>query len=616
MELLVSSPWIVVVIAFVCAAAASFSGKAGALLAPALASVGSVLVLALSWGVLSTVTSSSAADGPWTSSLASTGSITWFAAGEAAIGLGWALDTLTAVMLGVVGLVSLCVVVFSVGYMHGDPGWNRYFGLLSLFTGSMTMLVVGDGFATLFVGWELVGACSYLLIGFWFAKPAASKAAIKAFLTTRVGDVAMLVGMGILWWTMGTLTYEGVAEGLREVPAAWTSAAALLIAVGAIGKSAQFPLHAWLPDAMEGPTPVSALIHAATMVAAGVFVVARVWPLFESSAATLDVLLYVGLVSALGAALVATVQRDIKKVLAYSTVSQLGFMFAALGSGAWEAAFFHLVAHAAFKGLLFLTSGSVIHGTGTQDIHEMGGLRRTMPVTFATWAIGVLALAGLPGLAGFFSKDAVIEAVWHHSPLAGAVLFAAAALTAFYVGRTTRLVFFGAAAPGLHAHESPRSMLVPLAVLSVPALAFGWLGGSLFEILGAEAEPLALGVSAAAVGVGVLGGVAGWFAGATVRSDDEFFSRLGRMAPVLQRAYGWDDMIDRVIIGPVTTASRALWAWGDRLVVDGVVEGAASAARRGAKRIAGMHDGDGQRYATVIAAAVALMLAAAVVVGR
>ena len=357
--------------------------------------------------------------------------------------------------------------VFSVGYMAEDEGWNRYFALLALFTGSMSLLVIADSFVGLFIGWELVGACSYLLIGFWFRKPSAAAAATKAFLTTRVGDVGLLVGLAVLWWATGSLAYQEVVARIEPMPAGLLLAAAVCLAIGAMGKSAQFPLHAWLPDAMEGPTPVSALIHAATMVAAGVFLIVRVWPIFELAAGAREMVLVVGVISALGGSLIALVQRDIKKVLAYSTISQLGFMFAALGVGAWAAAFFHLMTHAAFKGLLFLASGSVIHGSGTQDLHEMGGLRAKMPVTFATWTVGALALAGIPGFAGFFSKDAVLDAVLRDAPLAGWALLAASALTAFYMARSTRLAFGGRPVrPDAHPHESPASMAAPLVALA------------------------------------------------------------------------------------------------------------------------------------------------------
>jgi len=616
MPVILEAPWLVVVVPFALAGLIALLGKRGISLAPWIASVGPLLVIALSFAALMVTAGKSAQVAPWTSALASRGSVEWFSIAATSFSLGWAIDSLAAIMLAVVGVVALCVVVFSAGYMAEDPGWNRYFALLALFTGSMSLLVIGDSLLTLFIGWELVGACSYLLIGFWFAKPSAAAAAVKAFLTTRVGDVGLLLGIAIMYFQTGTLGYAGMVAHSEAVPAAWLTAAVVCIAIGAIGKSAQFPLHAWLPDAMEGPTPVSALIHAATMVAAGVYLVVRVWPLFELTPTAQTLLLTVGTISALGAALVAIVQRDIKKVLAYSTVSQLGFMFAALGVGAWEAAFFHLVTHAAFKGLLFLGSGSVIHGSGTQDVYEMGGLRKAMPITFVTWCIGVLALAGTPGFAGFFSKDAVLESVFAHAPIAGVCLFAASTLTAFYVARTTRLAFFGTPATDAHAHESGMSMLAPLIALSVPAIGLGWLGATMSESLGAEPEPLAVAVSAAAVGLALLGGAAGWFVGRTPESDAAFAGRLGRLAPVLRSAYGWNTAVDRVVVRPTVTLCRVIWAWGDRLIADGIAEGTALLARSVGSTLSRLQTGDGQSYALAIVVGIAVMLVASVLLGR
>jgi len=383
-----------------------------------------------------------------------------------------------------------------------------------------------------------------------------------------------------------------------------------------MGKSAQFPLHAWLPDAMEGPTPVSALIHAATMVAAGVFLVARLWPIFEAAGPARLLLLAVGAISALGAGLVALVQRDIKKVLAYSTISQLGFMFAALGAGAWTAAFFHLVTHAAFKALLFLGSGSVIHGTGTQDLYEMGGLRKTMPSTFVTWVVGMLALAGVFPFAGFFSKDAVLESVWKTSPPIAVVLFAASACTAFYAARTTRLAFFGKPADGLHAHESGLSMLAPLWVLAGITAVLGFSAGQVSTLLGHEPEPLALGISLAALGLALVMGAFGWMSAAGPQGDRRTAAALGGLQPLLLSAYRWDELIRFAVVRPVTTLSRALWAFGDRLLADGAVVGAAGAARAAGRRLSSLQSGNGQSYAAVLAVGFVLMLVAAVWIGR
>lgn len=616
MAALVSAPWLAVVVPLLLAPVIALVGRVWRPSAPVLASLAPILVSLIAVGSVGPARPGSSVVAPWTGSIASTGGVEWFAIGDAAIRLGWTVDALAAIMLLVVGVVALCVVVFSVGYMHGDEGWARYFALLSLFTGSMSLLVIANGFATLFIGWELVGACSYLLIGYWYRKPAAAAAAVKAFLTTRIGDVGLLLGMGVLWMMLGTLDYEPVIASIPTMPASVLSIAVVLIAVGAIGKSAQFPLHAWLPDAMEGPTPVSALIHAATMVAAGVYLVARVWPLFEAAPAARDLLLFVGTVSAFGAALAGVAQRDIKKVLAYSTVSQLGFMFAALGVGAWVAAFFHLVAHAAFKALLFLGSGSVIHGSGTQDLHEMGGLRKAMPITFATWLVGVLALCGVPPFAGFFSKDAVLESVWAHAPAAGVFLFGASALTAFYCARATRLAFFGRPADGLHPHESGVSMLAPLVALAVPATVAGLSHGSFATLLGHEPEPMALGVSVAAVSLAAVGAAAGWLF-ASDRDADA--ARSARLRPVwgwLEAAYRWDRLVDAVIVRPTITLSRALWAWLDRLLIDGTVEGTGWLARLSGVALSRLQSGDAQAYAAVIAVGVAVMFVATALLGR
>jgi NADH-quinone oxidoreductase subunit L len=466
------------------------------------------------------------------------------------------------------------------------------------------------------VGWELVGACSFLLIGFWYRRPEAAAAAMKAFLTTRVGDVGLLLGIAVLWAATGQSSYEGALGNLGVVPAGVATSAAIAIAVGAIGKSAQFPLHAWLPDAMEGPTPVSALIHAATMVAAGVYLVVRVWPLFEAAPVARLVLLAAGTVSALGAALIALVQRDIKRVLAYSTVSQLGFMFVALGAGAWLAAFFHLVAHAAFKALLFLTSGSVIHGSGTQDMHEMGGLRKSMPVTFAAWLIGVLSLAGIPPLAGFFSKDLLLESVWRFSAPIGLVLLGVSALTAFYSARATRLVFFGASARDSKAHESPAVMLVPLAVLGVLVLVVGWLGGGIARLLGTESEPLNVMLSLAAVGSALLGATGGWLTADGAKGDSRTAAALGRLQPALLGALYWNSAVDRIVVRPTVGLSRALWAVGDRLVADGIAEGSGRLARRLGRGFSRLQGGDAQSYATLVALGFVLMMLATVWLGR
>src|ERR1700677_2922926 len=424
---------------------------------------------------------------------------TWFQFGVTNVDLGWVLDPLSAVMLVMVTFVGLLIFIYSTGYMAHDENYTRFFCFLSLFAGAMLGVVIANSLLLLFMCWELVGLTSYLLIGFWYQKPSAAAAAKKAFLTTRVGDVFFLLGIVWLFAQTGTLLFynsgAGSMEGhalielLLERSAFGFSAATiigLLIFAGAAGKSGQFPLHVWLPDAMEGPTPVSALIHAATMVAAGVYLIARVYPLIEAgrlaggTTTALTVVTWVGAFTALFAALIALAQNDIKRILAYSTVSQLGYMMAGLGMGGVAVGMFHLITHAFFKALLFMGAGSVIHGCHEeQDIRRMGGLRSKMPWTFATYGIGMLALCGFPLLfSGFWSKDGILEAAQHWSVAKGPfyMLVFGALLTAFYMTRQVGYVFFGPYRGTKHAHESPRAMTVPLAILAFFAIALGAIG--------------------------------------------------------------------------------------------------------------------------------------------
>ncbi len=424
-----------------------------------------------------------------------TRSASWLVVGDTTLALGWVLDPLSACMLVMVSLVGLLIFIYSVGYMAGDGNFTRFFCFLSLFAAAMLGLVISNSLLLLFICWELVGLTSYLLIGFWFEKPSAAAAAKKAFLTTRVGDLGLFVGMIWLYAETGTLLFYDGGQGCLESSAlahltvvrsglVLSTAIGLLIFVGAMGKSGQVPLHVWLPDAMEGPTPVSALIHAATMVAAGVFLVARVYPLMSVSAGTgpltiLVVVTWVGAITALFGALVAVAQTDIKRILAYSTISQLGYMMLGLGVGGVGIAMFHLVTHAFFKALLFLGAGSVIHGChGQQDIRRMGGLRHVMPVTFAVYAVGMLALAGVPLFSGFWSKDEILHAAlgWPISRWPFYLGIMGAFLTAFYMTRQVALVFFGEYR-GVHTpHESPRVMTVPLGILAIFALLLGLVG--------------------------------------------------------------------------------------------------------------------------------------------
>ncbi|HET6498773.1 MAG TPA: NADH-quinone oxidoreductase subunit L, partial [Coriobacteriia bacterium] len=459
------------------------------------------------------------------------GSVAWLASQvPEGLSVGWRLDPLAAVMLLTVGVVSALVVVFSAAYMAHQPGLPRYYAAISLFTGSMAGLVVADSLLGIFMAWEVMGACSYLLIGFWFTRPRAARAAMKAFLVTRVGDVGMLTALALLWAELGTLDLDAVFAAAPDMAPPVATAAGLLLLAGAIGKSAQFPLHIWLPDAMEGPTPVSALIHAATMVAAGVFLITRTWPLFSASEVAMTVTMAVGGITAIGAALSALVQTDLKRVLAYSTVSQLGFMFCALGAGAWAAATFHLVTHAAFKALLFLGAGSVTHACASRDLREMGGLLRSMPVTGVTWIVGAAALAGVPPLAGFFSKDKVIHELASVSTLWTGVLFAAAFVTALYASRTTRLLLFGPYRGSATPHEGPLSMWVPLGVLGCLAAGAGALGPWLVETIGGHASALDVGIAVIATAVAAAGITAGWFVAGRERAamGEEPVAETGR----------------------------------------------------------------------------------------
>jgi NADH-quinone oxidoreductase subunit L len=429
---------------------------------------------------------------------------TWIQVGNSNVDLGWVLDPLSAVMIVMVCFVGLLIFIYSTGYMAHDENFTRFFCFLSLFAGAMLGVVIANSLLLLFMCWELVGLTSYLLIGFWYQKPSAAAAAKKAFLTTRVGDVFFFLGIVWLFAQTGTLLFynhgSGSMEGfaLAGLLAQHTTfgltvagAIGLLIFAGAAGKSGQIPLHVWLPDAMEGPTPVSALIHAATMVAAGVYLIARVYPLMSAgmplirtsevtgTTAALAVVTWVGAITAVFAALIAIAQNDIKRILAYSTVSQLGYMMAGLGLGGVAVGMFHLITHAFFKALLFLGAGSVIHGCHEeQDIRKMGGLKADMPLTFATYAVGMLALCGFPlFFSGFWSKDGILEAA-HSGAIQGPyyLLVFGALLTAFYMTRQVSYVFFGYWRGHHPAHESPRVMTVPLAILAFFAIALGAIG--------------------------------------------------------------------------------------------------------------------------------------------
>jgi NADH-quinone oxidoreductase subunit L len=518
----------------------------------------------------------------------------WIVAGDFESWVTAHVDPLTGVMLLVVTGVGALIHLYSAGYMHGDPGYARYFAYLNLFVFSMTMLVLAGNFLLLYVFWEAVGLCSYLLIGFWYTRPSAVEAGKKAFVVNRVGDVGFGLGIMWLWTALGTLEYREVFARAGELAPATATAIALLLFVGACGKSAQLPLHTWLPDAMEGPTPVSALIHAATMVTAGVYMVARSHALFERSDVALSVVAWVGVATALFGATVGLIQTDIKRVLAYSTISQLGYMFAAVGLGAYAVGIFHLVTHAFFKALLFLGAGSVIHAmSGEQDLRKMGGLAPKMVTTTITMAIGAAGLAGVPGLAGFFSKDEILHAAFAgHQRTMWALLLFGAFLTAFYSFRLVFLAFFGGPRMSRevahHVHESPRVMTWPLVALAVLTVVAGWAVGVpsqhgtrfarfLAPVLPAAHEAELGGIGAymllvLSVVVVAAGVVLAWvmYMSAPVRA-----TAIGQPRTLLHRlllnAYFVDRLYDRLIVDPLLRLSRVLARVVDLGVIDGLV---------------------------------------------
>ena len=431
--------------------------------------------------------------------------VSWVVIDGLTIHLGLLIDPLTAVMLFVVIIVSLMVQIYSQGYMHGDPGYHRYFAWMSVFTFSMLGLIMANNLLFMFVFWEMVGLCSYLLIGFWFHKPTAADAAKKAFIVTRLGDFGFLAGILILYLNTGTFDIAelhelAIAGALAGTTLTW---AAIGLFAGAVGKSAQFPLHVWLPDAMEGPTPVSALIHAATMVAAGVFMVGRMYPLFEHSTQALTTVAVIGGFTAIFAATMGLVMFDIKRVLAYSTISQLGYMMLGLGTGGVAIGIFHLFTHAYFKALLFMGSGSVNHATGTFDMRLMGGLRKFMPWTYWTFVIGSLSLAGIWPLAGFWSKDEILISSLEHQPILFWLALITVFMTAFYMFRAIFMTFHGEYRGGAtdehgehsHPHESPRVMVMPLVILAFLAVVAGWwnVTGGFNEFMGAHGHEAAHG---------------------------------------------------------------------------------------------------------------------------
>jgi NADH-quinone oxidoreductase subunit L len=595
---------------------------------------------------------------------------TWLTAGGTRFEIGFLIDRLTALMMVVVTFVSLMVHIYTIGYMAEDPGYQRFFAYISLFTFSMLMLVMANNFLQLFFGWEAVGLVSYLLIGFWYDRPSAIYANLKAFLVNRVGDFGFLLGIALVLAYFGTLDYATVfaqapklaldtIEILPGIPWLVLSVICICLFIGAMGKSAQFPLHVWLPDSMEGPTPISALIHAATMVTAGIFMVARMSPLFELSEAALSFVIVIGGITAFFMALIALVVYDIKRVVAYSTLSQLGYMTVALGASAYPAAIFHLFTHAFFKAALFLAAGSVIMALHhEQDMRNMGGLRRYLPITYGVMLVGAFANAAFPPFAGFFSKDAIIEAA-HLATVPGATfaylcVLACAFVTALYSFRLVFYAFHGeerfrhAAAhghddhkhadhgPGGHGHppqESPWVVTLPLVLLAIPSIGAGWLiGRFVFGDYFGDAiviAPAHAGLAEMTRGYhGVIGMITHgfftapfWLVAAGIGTAFYLYilrpelpgalrARLGFLVRILENKYGFDDFNQRVFADGAVKVGTGLWKGGDVGVIDGVlVNGSARVVGGFAALVRRLQTGFIYQYAFTMIIGLAIALA-------
>lgn len=534
---------------------------------------------------------------------------------ELLIEAGLLIDPLTAVMLIVVTTVALLVEIYSVGYMHGEKGYSVFFSYLSLFSTSMLGLVVANNYFQMFFFWELVGLCSYLLIGFYFHKDSAAQANKKAFITNRWGDFGFMLGIFFLFLAFNTFNFGELSEAFHGYEnVGFLTLAGLLVFIGPVAKSAQFPLHVWLPDAMEGPTPVSALIHAATMVAAGVYLVARGYILFASSETTALVIAYVGGFSALIAATIALAQDDCKRILAFSTMSQLGYMVMAMGVGSLTAGMFHLTTHAFFKALMFLAAGSIIHATHEQNIFKMGGLRKRMPITTWTMVIGALALAGIFPLAGFWSKDEILLAA-HDNGFTGLYILGSvvAFMTAFYMFRMIFTVFWGEEPEGQHAHESPPSMTVPLIVLAVLSVVSGYAlvkyGFASFVYFH---EPHHVEPNIVIMVVSNILAIAGislaWLIyGKKVISAEAIANKYRAIHTLLYRKFYIDDLYIWLFDHVMLAFSKA-FNWHDRHVVDGVFDGIGDLTRAAGAKLRFIHTGSLQNYALVIFAAVVLIM--------
>ncbi len=539
-------------------------------------------------------------------------SLSFLTVGGLHLDVGQHVDGLTAVMFVVITLVSLCSQVYSLGYMRGDRRFTIYYAFLSLFTAAMLNLVIADNLFQLLVGWELVGICSYFLIGHWWEEKENSDAGIKAFLVTKTGDVPFLFGVFAITAAAGTANIPEITAKIAhgDLGTGILTVSALLLFGGAIGKSAQFPLHVWLPDAMAGPTPVSALIHAATMVAAGVYLVARLFAIYAPSGHALAFVGTIGAITMLIAALLALVQDDIKRVLAYSTISQLAYMMAGLGLGpkGFTPGLFHLFTHAFFKALLFYGAGSVIHAAHTNSMSEMGGLRRRMPVTFWTFLIGAAALMGIPPFAGFFSKDEIIATAWHthHDPIF-VVGLVTAFVTALYVTRALILTFFGEYRGSARPHESPGVMAAPMVLLATLSIGAGFLGGvfadwvhfpagapAAHEALSIPLASLSVAVALAGIGLGVA-----LYARRPAGAADPML-RMGPVTALLENKYFLDFLYLRAIVRPIQYRVARLANAFDRRVLDGAVNGTGAGVRGLGRVLRYAQSGNVQRYAVYL----------------
>ncbi|MEC1697416.1 NADH-quinone oxidoreductase subunit L [Schinkia azotoformans] len=550
---------------------------------------------------------------------------TWLTIGNTGLTAGFEVNQLNALMLFIVSLVSFLVHMYSKGYMHGDERMPVFYSYLGLFTFAMLSLVISPNLLQVYIFWELVGLGSFLLIGFYFFNPEARAAAKKAFIVTRIGDVGLFIGMILLFWQVGSFEYDEIfaAVDAGAIEPFWITLTAILIFVGAVGKSGQFPLHTWLPDAMEGPTPVSALIHAATMVAAGVYLVASLFPLFSASGAAMTVVATIGGITAIFAASIGLVQKDIKRVLAYSTVSQLGYMMLALGAAGYVSGVFHLMTHAFFKALLFLAAGSVIHAVHTQDIEEMGGLWKKMKLTAPLFLIGTLAISGFPLLSGFFSKDEILVAAWADGRYGLFWLAVGAAFfTAFYMFRLFFMVFTGESRGehGDHAHESPGVMTFPMIVLGILAVVSGyvntpWFGTFLGDWLTEGSHSLGHGhiegpgwIMFVATGVSLAGILLAYLMyGAKVLSRDWLVKPFPVWYKVLYNKYYIDEIYHAIVVLGTRTIGLILQVF-DTYIVGGLVKGTAALTQGIGRAGAKLQDGQVQTYGTVAFFGIAVLV--------